>query len=370
MQSFDIIVLGLGGMGSAALYEAARRGMSALGIEQFSLAHDRGSSHGATRIIRRAYFEHPDYVPLVDRSFAMWEDLEKKSGRRLLTRHGLLLMGPPNGPIISGVRRAAHAHRMAIDELSRSEVQRRYAGFLPTADSVALLESDAGFLYVEECVRTYVEQAQDCGAVARFNTSVLNWEISPSGVSVATTEGSFRAKRLVVSAGPWSARFLSDLHLPLEVRRKVVLWLRPSSDVYDITHGCPIFGFDTSEGFFYGFPQIDSRGVKVGDHTGGDVVTSADQVARTLLPGDPDRILRFTREFMPGLTDEILGHSICLYTMTPDEHFIVDRHPRHPNVAFAAGFSGHGFKFAPVVGRTLIDLVDENATAAPIRFSG
>lgn len=369
MQSFDVIVLGLGGMGSAALYEAARRGMSVLGIEQFGLAHDRGSSHGATRIIRRAYFEHPNYVPLVDRSYELWENLERESGRKLLTRCGLLLFGPPEGPIISGVKRAAQAYPMTIEELSRHDVTRRFAGFHPNPDMVALLESDAGFLYVEDCVRTYVERARSLGAVARFETRVLDWDVSASGVLVATTERKFTAKRLIVCAGPWSGKFLSDLHLPLEVRRKVVLWLRPAGHDYDLDKDCPIFGFDTPEGLFYGFPRIDARGVKVGDHTGGDAVATADDVARTLNPGDAERIMRFTRQFMPGLSADILEHSICLYTMTPDEHFIVDRHPRFANIAYAAGFSGHGFKFAPIVGKTLVDLIDGSVNAAPIRFS-
>lgn len=368
MKTYDVIILGLGGMGSAALYAAAKRGLRVLGIEQFGLAHDRGSSHGATRIIRRAYFEHPDYVPLVDRSYEHWEQLERESGQRLLTRCGLLLFGPENGPIISGVRRAAEMHRMNIEEVSPADAAMRFPGFRPTSDMVALLETDAGYLHVEDCVSTYIEQAQVHGAKVQFNTPVIQWSADPSGVTVPTNDGDFHAERLILCAGPWTKQITSNLNLPLEVRRKIVLWLRAHDDTYDQQRGCPIFGFDAPEGFFYGFPQIDARGVKVGDHSGGDVLLSADDVQRNLIPGDSDRILKFARQFMPQLSNEISAHSICLYTMTPDEHFIVDRHPKHPNVSFAAGFSGHGFKFAPVIGQALVDLACASQTDLPIGF--
>jgi len=368
MKTYDAIILGLGGMGSAALYAAAKRGVRALGIEQFGPAHDRGSSHGATRIIRRAYFEHPDYVPLVDRSYEYWDQLEQQSGRRLLTRCGLLLYGPENGTIISGVRRAAEMHRMNIEDVTIADAARRFPGFRPTSDMVALLETDAGYLHVEDCVSTYIEQAQVHGAKVQFNTPVIQWSAGPSGVTVRTSDDDFHADRLIHCAGPWTKQISSNLNLPLEVRRKIVLWLRAHDDTYDQQRGCPIFGFDAPEGFFYGFPQIDARGIKVGDHSGGDVIRSTDEVERNLIPGDSDRILRFVREFMPKLSATIQKHSICLYTMTPDEHFIVDRHPVHSNVAFAAGFSGHGFKFAPVIGQAMVDLALNGRSDLPIDF--
>lgn len=368
MKTYDAIVLGSGGMGSAALYAATCRGLRVLGIERFGPAHDRGSSHGATRIIRRAYFEHPDYVPLVDQSYESWEQLERDSGQRLLTRCGLLLFGPENGPIISGVRRAAEMHRINMEEVKTAHAARRFPGFRPTSDMVALLETDAGYLHVEDCVRTCLDQAQARGAKVLFNTPVNEWRADQSEVTVRTSAGEFHAARLIICAGPWTQHISADLKLPLEVRRKIVLWLRATGDSYDLPRGCPIFGFDTPEGFFYGFPRIDARGIKVGDHSGGEVVPSADSAQRNLIPGDSDRILKFARQFMPQLSNEIIAHSICLYTMTPDEHFIVDRHPMHPNVSFAAGFSGHGFKFAPVIGQALVDLALNGRSDLPIDF--
>lgn len=368
MTTYDLIVIGLGVMGSATVYDAARRGLRVLGLEQFGLAHDLGSSHGATRIIRRAYFEHPDYIPLVNQAYQGWDMLEAESGCRLLTRCGLILYGPPDGPILSGVHRAAREHRLPFEDFSLAEAARRYPGFHPTAEMTAVFEADAGFLHVEECIHALVTQAQAYGAEVRWHTPVQHWAISGNQVTVHSADSTVRGAALVVTAGAWTTAILQSLNLPLEVRRKVVLWLQPEDDGFDLHTDCPIFGFAAPDGFFYGFPRIDDRGVKVGDHTGGEMVPSPDHVDRTLRPDDPRRILEFARRFLPRLTPRINTHSICLYTMTPDEHFIMDRHPDHPNVALAAGFSGHGFKFAPVVGKVLVDYALHGTTDPPVEF--
>ncbi len=355
-------------MGSAALYHLARRGLRVLGLEPFGVAHDRGSSHGQTRIIRKAYFEHPAYVPLLHRAYTLWGELEAIVGRQLFWRTGLLLSGPPGGPIIGGVERAGREHRLAIERLTPDEAAARFEGFsLPASDTV-LFEPDAGFLRVEECVRAHVNAALMAGASLNIGRPVDSWSARGDEVIVRSGEAEYSTRSLVVTAGAWAGCLLSDAGFPLEVRRKVVFWYQPADDTYDLERGCPVYGFDTAEGFMYGFPAIDASGVKVAQHSGGRTVDDPGTVERGLLPGDEEPVRTFVQRYLPRLRPVPRQHSVCLYTMTPDEHFIIDRHPGHSNVVLAAGFSGHGFKFASVVGSILADLVEKGETGEPIAF--
>ena len=365
---FDAIVIGLGGMGSMVLYHLARRGLRVLGLEQFGIAHDRGSSHGATRLIRRAYFEHPDYVPLVERAFTLWGELERESGRRLFVRTGLFLAGVADSSTIAGVRSAASAYRLDIEELDAERARRRFAGFHFDPTMTVFFEPDAGCLFVEECVRCGVEAAVARGAQSRTGCLVESWDADAAGVTVRTRDATFAASRLIVCAGPWSWRLLADLGLPLEVRRKPIFWFSCPDARYSLERACPVFCFDVDRRFFYGFPSMDGQSLKVGEHTGGAVVSDADQLDRTVDSADVTPIAAFLRRCAPGVGRDILRESVCMYTMTPDQHFIVDRHPRYPNVLLAAGFSGHGFKFASVVGAAIADLAVDGKTDHPIAF--
>ncbi|NOS99955.1 MAG: N-methyl-L-tryptophan oxidase [Phycisphaerales bacterium] len=368
MTRHDVAVIGLGGMGGAAAYHLARRGAKVLGLEQFDIGHDRGSSHGGTRIIRRAYFEHPDYLPLVDRSFAMWAELERAADVRLFTRTGLLFVGPNDGPVLSGVRRSRAAHALDIEDVDMSGFADRFPGFNAGEGMSALFERDAGYLTVETCVRAHVEQSRRMGATVLTGQTVQRWSADSGGVVVETESDRFTADRLIVCAGGWSARLLADLRLPLVVLRKAVQWHVPLDDRYDVERGAPIFGIEVDGAFFYGFPRLDERGVKIGEHTGGQRVDDPDRVNRGPLLEDETRLAGFVRAHLPGLTSQVTHRTVCLYTMTPDEHFIVDRHPKFDRVVFAAGFSGHGFKFAPVIGAALADLALDGRTNEPIGF--
>lgn len=370
MRTFDAIVIGLGGMGSAALYHLARRGLSVLGIEQFAVGHDLGSSHGDTRIIRKAYFEHPDYVPLLHRAYAMWREVEVLAGKRLFVPSGLLLVGPEDGVVIPGVELAARTHALAVSRVAHGDRSRQFPGFRFPDNHVALWEPDAGFLFVEQAVQVHAELARGCGAELLEDEPVRRWTVADGGVVVETAQGRFAGRRLAVCAGAWAGRLLTDLGLPLTVRRKIVLWFEPADGAYTLAAGCPVFGLETAEGFFYGFPALNADGVKIGDHTGGDLVGRADDLDRRVSPADEIRIRRFAADCLPALSPVVRRRSVCMYTMTPDEHFVIDRHPQCMNVAFAAGFSGHGFKFAPVVGAALADLLVDGTTALPIGFLG
>jgi sarcosine oxidase len=386
---YDAIVIGLGGMGSAALYHLVKRGLRVLGIEQFEIGHDRGSSHGETRIIRRAYFEHPDYVPLVDLSYAGWATLEREAGLRLFERTGLLLAGPANGEVIGGTRRAAAEHALEIEELSHADCRRRFPA-IRIGEDVILFEADAGFLHVEDCVQAYVDQAQRLGADTAANSMVREWSSDGQrcAVQISTAGGraenrTIEAEQLIICGGAWSACLLVDLRLPLEVRRKVVLWYQVEGNAFRRDRGFPVFGVEWNGQFFYGFPSLDGRTMKIANHTGGETVADPSGVDRALRPGDNAEMEKFiARHFArttvgqepsapharPEGVGDILRHSICMYTMTPDQHFIVDRHPQHSNVCFAAGFSGHGFKFAPIIGSALADLATGTTPSAGMDF--
>lgn len=368
MRTYDVIVLGVGGMGSAALYHLARRGVRTLGIEQFGIAHDRGSSHGGTRICRKAYFEHPDYVPLLHRAYELWDELEAAAGRELFRRAGLLLAGPADGQIIRGVRRSAVEHGLAVQEVGVAELARRFPALAVDPGMCVLFEPDAGYLRVEDCVRAHVEQALRSGARIMSGTHVQHWSADDKGVVVNTNDGQYAAAALVICGGAWSSRLLAGLGLPLEVRRKVLVWLVDFDDECRVERGCPVFAFESGGGFYYGFPAIDEQGMKIGQHFGGETVRDPDELDGVLRPDDEQPLLGFVARHLPRARPTIGHRAVCMYTMTPDEHFIIDHHRDHSRVVFAAGFSGHGFKFSPVVGSMLADLALDGRTQEPIAF--
>ncbi|MCB9849237.1 MAG: N-methyl-L-tryptophan oxidase [Phycisphaerales bacterium] len=366
MERYDAIVLGLGGMGSAALYHLARRGLRVCGIEQFTAAHDRGSSHGHTRIIRRSYFEHPAYVPLVDASWALWEELAAETGTQLFSRVGLMLAGPGDGAIVAGVRRAAAEHDLAIEALSPSDAVARWLGFAFDDAMDVLFEPDAGYLRVEACVRAHLQAAELAGAVTRFGEAVTGWCAEGDAVRVTTSAGRLAADRLVICTGGWSGLVVPEIARQLRVIRKSVCWFANHGDMMEEAGGCPVFGFDTSDGFCYGFPAIAGRGVKVGNHTGGMEMVDPDCGLHDPADDELASIDRFRKRHLPGVGAGVGERSVCSYTMTADEHFVIDRHPEYANVVLACGFSGHGFKFAPIVGAILADLAIDGTTAHPV----
>jgi sarcosine oxidase len=363
---FEAIVVGLGGMGSATLFELARRGRRVLGLEQFGLAHDRGSSHGHTRIIRQAYYEHPDYVPLVRQAFARWYDLEQHLGTHLLTECPCLSLGPPQSELLAGVRASATRHGLAIEELSAVELRRRYPAFQVSDDQAGVLERTAGFLAVETCVLAHLRAARDLGAAVHSDEPVLSWQAGPDGVEVRTAAGQYRAERLVLTAGPWAGRLVADLGLTLTVMRQVPLWFEPADPAAFRRDVFPVFIADTPGGYFYGLPMTDAAGVKVARHYGAPELPGPEGFSREAGAADEAPVRAFLRAYLPGADGPRRRASVCLYTLTPDRHFVIDRHPRHDNVVLACGFSGHGFKFAPVVGEILADLAESGRTPWPI----
>jgi sarcosine oxidase len=367
-STYDAIVIGLGGMGSSATFELARRGRRVLGLEQFAHGHDRGSSHGHTRIIRKAYYEHPDYVPLVLRAYERWRDLERRQGRTLLTEHPCLSIGPPDGELIAGVRESARQHGLPVEDLDAEALRRRFPAFQISDDSVGVLEHSAGYLYVDDCVRAYAEEARRLGAVLRDGEPVVSWKADGGGVIVETAAGRYAAGRLVVTAGPWAGRMLGGIGARLAVMRQVVFWLGGRDDAAFRKEVFPIFIAQTPEGEFYGLPALNADGVKVARHYGAPEQRDPSEVSQTVSVEDEAPVRRFLRAHLPAADATVRRSSVCIYTLTPDRHFLIDVHPQHPQVTFAAGFSGHGFKFASVVGEILADLAEQGRTDRPIKM--
>ncbi|MFT5465725.1 MAG: sarcosine oxidase [Verrucomicrobiales bacterium] len=367
MNNFDTIVIGTGGVGSAACLHLAKRGLRVLGLDRFPGGHDRGSSHGETRIIRKAYFEHPDYVPLLARAYDLWRNLEVCQGAELYRECGLVAVGPPDGVIVPNVLNAAREHDLDVETIDEAEFASRFPALRLPEGQRAVFEREAGFLFVERSVLAHLDEARKLGAELRSGVEVLGWEASGDGVLVRTSEGDFSAGSLVICAGAWSQQLLGELGIPLRILRKHLHWFESDDSTSD-SRGFPGFFYETSDGYFYGFPKIDELGLKVSEHSGGTEITDPLNDERPLEPRDFRRVQSFLREHIPSVSSRATRHDVCFYTSSPDDHFIIDRHPDHPNVVFAAGLSGHGFKMASVLGKVLAQLINHEEPELAIGF--
>jgi sarcosine oxidase len=367
-RSYDVIVLGVGAMGSAACATLARRGLRVLGLEQFPLLHSRGSSSGHTRIIRTAYFEHPDYVPLLHRAWEGWFALERYVARHLVTICPCMSLGRADSEIVLGVRRAAEEHHLRLDDLSAAEITRRVPAFRSVPEEYrGVVEFRSGFLYLEACIRSHLEVAEAHGAELHAEEPVLEWRQARGGVEVVTERGTYSAEKLVVTAGAWATRLLADIGVPLTVMRQVMLWCDVSGHEAELGRGgFPIFGADVPGGPFYGIPAIDRWGMKVARHYGAPELAGPEQMSWEVTEADHAPAQAFLGEWFPRLSGRITRSQACMYTLTPDRHFVIDLHPTQQNVVIACGFSGHGFKFVPVVGEALADLVQHGRSELPI----
>jgi len=365
-RGFDVVVAGTGGMGVAAAQAIAARGHRVLGLDRFLAGHARGSSHGQTRLIRRAYFEHPDYVPLLQRSYELWRELEAATGRRLLVTSGLLTAGPATGDVVSGTLHSARVHGLVVEPLTPREAMSRWPAFRLPEPWTAVHEPEAGYLFVEECVAAHAALARDARVELLTGVTVLGWRVDGGRVAVETDRGTCHADRLVLCPGAWAGDLLQLPDVPLTVLRKSLFWHAATAAAAAGTMPC--FAFETPQGFCYGFPGLDPRGVKIAAHSGGRVVHDPLEVDRGIDAGEQGCIADWITSHLPAVTRERTDHAVCLYTMSPDGHFLLGPHPDHPQVVLAAGFSGHGYKFASVVGEVLADLAVDGRTRHPIGF--
>lgn len=366
---YDVAVVGLGGMGSAILAQCATRGASVIGLEQFTRGHDLGSSSGKSRMIRKAYFEDPAYVPLLLRAYDLWRELERETSRELLRLTGLLMVGQEDGEIIAGATRAACEHSLPFEALTASEIRSRFPTLKVLNEEAGVYEPDGGVLDPERAIRAQLDVAEAAGAEMRFEAAVTRWEPTANGFSISLADGTTVAtEALVLSLGAWFKEVLESLGVPIRVQRNVQAWFESARSGYEGPQ-FPAFLLDR-EGLpapLYGFPDFGD-GIKAAFHSYGDL-TDATQAKREVdAARDVEPIRRAMEEWMPSAITALRAARPCLYTLTPDGHFVVDRHPEHPRLILCGGFSGHGFKFAPVIGEIGADLALEESSRHQIDF--
>lgn len=359
---YDVIVLGVGAMGSAVLYHLAKRGSRCLGLERFTIPHDRGSYHGATRIIRLAYHEHPCYVPLLRRSYELWRELERASGMQLLHITGSIDAGPPTSLVFEGARKSCELYDLPCEVLTCAELSQRFPGYRLPDDALALFQPDGGFLIPEACVSAYSTLAQTHGAELHTEEEVLGWEPSGNGVRVVTRNGQYGAQRLVVAAGPWISQFIPSLKKKAVPERQVLAWFQPRQPRWFAPDKFPVFNVAVPEGRYYGFPIFNSQGIKIGRYHHREEQVEAEELDRECHSED-ERVLRlFAERYLSDGDGPTLAMQTCMFTNTPDEHFVIDTLPGHEQVLVASPCSGHGFKFASVIGEILADLAEKGET--------
>ena len=374
--SFDIIVIGVGSMGSATCYNLSKRGYKVLGLEQFDITHEFGSHAGQSRIIRKAYFEHPDYVPLLERAYENWEMLEWETDMQVYYKTGLLYAGKPNNEIITGVERSAGLYNIDIDQMNIAAAADHFPQFKFPDEFDILFEPEAGFITPEKAIRLYASQAKKNGAIINTNEKVIDWQREGTTIIVRTDKDSYQCNKLIITAGAWAGKIISRLADKINVTRQFVAWIKTKNDdQFELNKfPCWMIGDDLKHGCYYGFPLLDTE--KFGDPAGLKLAhhfpfqtTDPDNVNRQTTEFDIENLNYCLSKYLPGVFDSILHTKICLYANSPDENFIIDKLPGYEeNVSIACGFSGHGFKFASVVGEILADLAIDGKTELPIGF--
>jgi sarcosine oxidase len=376
VKIFDVIVSGVGSMGSAACYYLAKSGVKILGIEQFDIPHAKGSHTGQTRIIRKAYFEDPAYVPLLERAYKNWKDFEKESNTPLYYPTGLLYHGHPNHPVIKGTKLSSSLYNVQLNDLDTAYVQSHFPQFKLPNKYTSFIEPDAGFVTPERSIKAYTDAAMALGAEIHANEKVLEWKKEDDTIKVVTDKDEYRSKKLVISAGAWTKKVIPGINEDLTVTRQTLAWIKVKDpEQYKLgTMPCWIIAPDDAGGVYYGFPvltagEIDGPvGFKLAHHYAADL-TDPDDVDRSITKKDNDRIEKIAREFFAIDEVNFVEMKICLYTNTKDENFIIDFLPGYGmDVVVACGFSGHGFKFVPVVGEILCDLALDGKSEMPIEF--
>ncbi len=364
MANCDVVVVGLGAMGSAALNALAHRGARVLGIERFAPGHDKGSSHGGTRVIRLGYFEHPSYVPLLRRTYELWRELEAASGQALLHVTGIAEIGAPDGTVVAGTLLASRTHGLPHEVLNAKALMERFPAFRIPPDFIGVVQPDGGFVAVEPAIEAQLALAKTAGAEVLTGTAVGSIAPRRNGVSISVGGRSIDAGTAIVSSGPWVKRLLPDLPVQIRVTRQVMAWFQPiNADAAPFAAGrFPVFVLESRHGVHYGFPPQGTDGVKVAKHHHRDEAVDPDRHERAISAGDEALIRSALADHIPAANGKLLAAKTCLYTMTPDGDFIIDRMPGAPNIIVASPCSGHGFKFAPVIGEILADLATAGTT--------
>jgi sarcosine oxidase len=375
-KRYNAIVVGVGGVGSPTVYELARRGKRVLGLERFDIPHEFGSSHGHTRIIRLAYYEHPSYVMLLRRAYELWRDIQQRVGEQLLHITGSIDAGPADSWVFKGSLQSCVEHNLPHEVLTGVELAQRFPGYRLPHETLAVLQPEGGFLVPERCIVSYVQAAQALGAEIHGRERVLDWEPLGEGVRVTTDRDVYDADRLIVTAGAWNATLLDCLDGLLEPERQVLAWLQPVKPGDFTTERFPVFNLLVDEGRYYGFPVFGIPGFKFGRYHHLEELIDPEEGDREPSLRDEQVLREFAERYFPGGAGPTMSLKACIFTNTPDHHFIIDLHPDYPQVSFTSPCSGHGFKFASVIGEIMADLAERGETRHNIelfrldRFAG
>jgi sarcosine oxidase len=360
--AYDAIVVGVGAMGSAACYHLARRGVRTLGLERFDIPHAMGSSHGITRIIRLAYYEHPSYVPLLLRAFDLWDELARESGRHLLRVTGTIDASGPDEVVFRESLASCRHFDLPHEVLTSAELTARYPGYRLPPEHMALFQPRGGFLTPERCITAHVEGAQAAGAEIHARERVLGWEPRAAGVRVTTERGVYEAERLILAAGAWLGKLEPALAALAVPERQVLAWFAPREPALFTPARFPVFNLTVPEGRYYGFPVYEVPGFKIGLYHHREEQVDPDAFDREADHADEAPLREATARYFPAAAGPTMALRTCMFTNTPDEHFILDTLPGCPPAIVASPCSGHGFKFASVIGEILADLVKDGAT--------
>ncbi len=362
METYDAIVVGLGATGSSTLYHLARRGLRVLGIDKFVPPHAHGSSHGHNRIIRLAYHEHPSYVPLLKRAYALWRELETKSGEPLLHITGSIDAGPEDDIVFSGAKLACEMFDLPHTILSHTQLADRYPAYHLPHGTWALLQPQGGFLDVERCINAHLTLAQAHGATIITQCALEHWEANAQGVRVFTATSEYTASKMVLCTGAWMPDHLPAFRPHLQPERLVVAWFQAADPSLVMPKNFPVFNMTMPEGRFYGLPSFGIEGLKIGRWHHLHESIHPETVDRTVSEVDLAVLTDCIKKYFPRANGTVLQSSVCLVTNMRDENFVMDLHPEHPHVVIMSACSGHGFKFASVLGEIAADLSEFGKT--------
>jgi sarcosine oxidase len=362
VDRYDAIVVGVGGMGSSAVYHLAKRGLDVLGLERFDIPHARGSSHGSTRVVRLTQQEGPSYVPLATAAFDRWTALERRTGRDLVTTTGSVHAGAPGTDIVEDARRSLDAHDVPYELLSGDEVSERFPGYDLPSQFQAVFQPDGGYVDCERAVVAHVEAAHEAGATVRAREQLLDWRETADGVRVETSDGVYEADDLVVTAGAWTGDLLPSLRDELKPVRRVMAWFQPTVPSHFRSENFPVFILRGPETSGYGFPVHDVPGFKFACEPSSSPGIHPDDLSRDPTPEERAAQRQFAERYFPDGAGPTMALRTCVFTESSDEHFVLGTHPDYDGVHVAAGFTGHGFKFTSVVGEILADFVVDGET--------
>jgi sarcosine oxidase len=371
-QRFDVIVIGVGAMGSAACYHLARRGVRVLGLEQFGIPNSLGSAHGDTRMIRLCYYEHPDYVPLLQRAYQLWDELDQRTQQQFLHRTGGIYIGPGDCEFIVQTLRAAREHRLPHRALDHQQLTKEFPQFRVPDDQIGIYEPNAGIHLPERVVAAHAQLELQHGATIHAHEPIMDWQSTREGVMVRSAKQTYFADRIILTGGAWSEKLLGEIGVKLTVTRQALGWVWPKNPAAFSLGTMPVWAINNPDGsIHYGFPMLPALlgrpGFKIAHHFHGEP-TTPDEINRAPQPEEETDFRHVLTRFIPEADGPLLSMTVCMYTNTPDSHFIIDHHPRCERAIIACGFSGHGFKFASVIGEVLADLAQHGRSEHPISF--